>query len=140
MREEAGEATKKTTPVSRLSALRKILIDNDYIRYINVVDAELRDELIEGQLVEIHGEIRVSAFGEFVDIAVEFLDLGTKFSGLFGDAMQIDPATEQGIRYLEHITSKGVPVYVTCPKQPEAKRGFEFASILNPSVSFVQRT
>jgi hypothetical protein len=132
VREEAREATKKTTPVSRLSVLRKILIDNDYIKYVNVVDAELRDKLIEGQLSEIYGEIRVSAFGKFVDIAVEFLNLRTKFSGLFGDARPIDSATEQGIRYLEHITSKGVPVYVTCPKQPDTKRGFEFASIFNP--------
>ena len=68
-REEAGEAIKKTTPVSRLSALRKILIDGDYVRYVNAVGTGLRDELIEGELVEIHGEVRTSAFGEFVDIA-----------------------------------------------------------------------
>lgn len=132
IQEEAGEAIKKTTPVSRLSALRKILVDNDYVRYVNAVSDELRQELIQGELVEIHGEVRTSAFGEFVDIAVDFLELGAQFSGLFGNAMQIDSEIEQGIRYLEYVTSKGVPVYITCPKHPEARQGFDFASILDP--------
>ena len=132
VREEAGEAIRKTTPVSRLSALRKILIESNYLRYVNAVDIALREELIEGELIEVHGKVRASAFGTFVDIAVQFLDLGTRFRGLFGKAMQIDPETEQVIRYLEYITSRGVPIHITCLKQPEAKRGFEFASILSP--------
>lgn len=132
IREEAREATKKSTPVSRLSALRKILVENDYVRYINAVSEGLRDGLIEGELIEVHGDTSTSAFGEFVDMSVEFLNLGTKFSGLFGDIAKIDPQTEQLIRYLEHVTSKGVPIHIAPPKQPGAKRGFDFARILDP--------
>lgn len=131
-REEASEATKKPTPVSRLAALRKILVDGDYVRYINAASTELRDGLVEGELVEIRGEIRASAFGQWVGIFTEFLSLGAQFSAVFGKALSVNPETEQQIRYLEYITSKGVPIYVTCPKHPEAAQGFEFASVLVP--------
>lgn len=140
IQEEAREAIKKTTPVSRLSALRKILVDNDYTTYVNAVSDKVRDGLVKGELIEVRGDVRTSSFGELVDIATEFLNIGTKFGSLFGGAMKIDPETEQIIRYLEYSTSKGVPVYITCPRQPNTKRGFDFACILNPDSLMVSKS
>ncbi|MCE5294949.1 MAG: hypothetical protein LLF94_10110 [Chlamydiales bacterium] len=132
VREEASEAIKRTTPVSRLSALRKILLDNNYVRQVNAVNIDERTGFIEGELVEVYGSINPSAFGEFIDIAVEFMKIGTQFSDLFGNAIKIDPRVEQGIKYLEYATSKGIPIQISCAKSETAKQGFDFASILVP--------
>jgi hypothetical protein len=133
VREEAREAIRKTTPVSRLTELRRILIENDYVKFVNAVNMELRNGLVEGELVEVYGDVALSAFGEFVDIAVEFLEVTKEFSGLFGDAVQIDPQVEQGIQYLKRVTSTGIPILISCPPYPNTEKGFMFASILNPN-------
>jgi len=132
VREEASEAIKRTTPVSRLSALRKILLENKYVRQVNAVSIDERTELLEGELVEVYGSVTTSTFGEFIDIAVEFIKIGTQFSGLFGNAIKIDPQVEQGIKYLEYATSKGIPIQISCAKSETVKQGFDFASILVP--------
>lgn len=132
MREEASEALKKTTPVSRLSALRKILLEQDYVQYINAVTQNLHDELREGQLVEVHGEISVSAFATLAQWAVQLREFGSRFGALFGDPVQIDKDTAQGIRYLEYVSSKGIPIYISIPLAPDVKRGFDFACSLSP--------
>lgn len=129
VREEAREATRKQTPVSRLAALRDILIENEYLRYINAVDEELHDALEEGELVEIHGPITRSAFEELVDIGVKLLDWSTKFGELF-NISEFDDRTKQRIRYLEHVTSAGIAIRVSPPKRSGARRGFDFACIL----------
>lgn len=132
IREEAREATRKQTPVSRLAALREILIENEYVQYINAVDEELHDALEEGQMVEVYGEVARSAFDEFVDVSVDFLNLGTEFSGLFGEAMDLDSETQQAIGYLERVTSRGAAVSISPPKREGARREFDFACILTP--------
>jgi hypothetical protein len=139
IREKASEAIKHTTPVSRLSALRKILIDNDYMRQINAVNIDKRGEFQEGELVEVYGNASPSAFGEFIDIAVEFVNIGKQFSGLFGNAMTIDPKIEQAIKYLELTTSKGIPLQILCANEPTSKQGFDFASILAPDCLKVKK-
>lgn len=140
VREEAREAVGKQTPVSRLADLRRILIDNEYVQYINATDMELRDTLSEGAILEVRGELTVSAFGELVDVASKLLSLTEAFGGLFGDTTKIDPQTEQGIRYLEHVTSKGIPVYVQPEKLRKARRAFDFACILDPNDLRVARS
>jgi hypothetical protein len=140
VREEAREAVKKQTPVARLATLRKILIDNEYVQYIDVTDEEIRASLVEGSLVEVRGELAISAFGELVDIASQFLNLTTAFSGLFGELNKIDTDTEQAIRYFEHIASKGIAVYVQPEKRSTARRGFDFACILDPNALRVTRS
>jgi len=132
MREEASEALKKTTPVSRLSALRKILLEQDYVQYINAVTQNLHDELREGQLVEVHGEISVSAFTTLAQWAVQLREFGSRFGALFGNSVQIDEETTQGIRYLEYVSSKGIPIYISVPRALDVKRGFDFACSLSP--------
>jgi hypothetical protein len=132
VREEAREAVKKPTPVSRLVALRKILIDHEYVQYINATDEELHSTLVAGTLVEVRGELAVSAFGQFADLASEYLNFAKTFGGLFGESMKVSAETEQGIRYFEHVASKGVAVYVQPEKQSTARRGFDFACILDP--------
>jgi len=132
MREEASEALKKTTPVSRLSALRKILLEQDYVQYINAVTQNLHDELREGQLVEVHGEISVSAFTALAQWAVELLEFGSRFGALLGDSARIDEETTQMFRYLEYVSSKGIPIYISVPRAPDVKRGFDFACSLSP--------
>jgi hypothetical protein len=132
VREEASEAIKRTTPVSRLSALRKILLENNLVRQVNAVNIDERTRFIEGELVEVYGSINPSAFGEFIDIVVEFMKIGTQFSGLFGNAIKIDPQVEQGIKYLEYAASKGIPIQISCAKSEATKQGFDFASILVP--------
>lgn len=137
-REEASEAVKKQTPVSRLVVLRKILIENGYIRYINATGEELRDTLAEGALVEVRGELTVSAFGKLVDIASRFLNLTAEF-GFLSASMKIDTETEQGLRYFEHVASKGLAVYVKPEKLSTARREFDFACILDPDSLRVTR-
>lgn len=132
MREEASEALKKTTPVSRLSALRKILLEQDYVRYINAVTQDLHDDLREGQLVEVHGEISASAFTTLAQWAVELLEFGSRFGALLGNSVQIDEETTQIIRWLEYVSSKGIPIYISAPRTPDVKRGFDFACNLSP--------
>lgn len=132
VREEAREATRKQTPVSRLAALRKILTENDYVRCISAVDRELYDALEEGELVEVYGEVAKSAFDEFVDVSVDLLNLGTEFSGLFGEIMDLDSETQQMIRYAERVTSRGTAMSIAPPKRQGARRGFDFACILDP--------
>jgi len=139
VREEAREAVKKQTPVARLATLRKILIDNEYVQYINATDEELRDTLTEGAILEVRGELAASVFGELVDVASKFLSLTTAFGGLFGESIRIDEETEQRIRYLEHVTSKGIAVYVQPEKLNTARRGFDFACILDPDDMRVAR-
>jgi len=140
IREEAREAVKKQTPVGRLATLRKILINNEYIQYIDVTDEEIRTSLVEGSLVEVRGELTVSAFGEFVDIASQLLNLTAAFSGLFGELSKLDAETEQAIRYFEHIAGKGIAVYVQPEKRSTARRGFDFACILDPNALRVARS
>jgi hypothetical protein len=137
--EEAREVVKKQTPISRLGILRRILIDNEYVQYINATGDELRDTLAEGAMVEVHGELSVSTIGEFVDIASKFLNVARAFDGLFGESIKVDAQTEQIIRYLEQVSSKGVPVYIQPEKLNTARRGFDFACILNPDSLRVAR-
>jgi|GEM_PF-4069140 len=132
MREEASEALKKTTPVSRLSALRKILLEQDYVQYINAVTQNLHDELKEGQLVEVRGKISVSAFTEIVELGVGFLETASKFGTIIGRSLEIDEETAEWIRYLEYVSSKGIPIYISVPRAPDVKRGFDFACSLTP--------
>ena len=132
MREEASEALKKTTPVSRLSTLRKILLEQDYVQYINTVTQNLHDELREGQLVEVHGKISVSAFTELVELGVRFLEIASKFGTVFGGSLEIDEETAELIKYLEYVSSKGIPLYISVPQAPDVKRGFDFACSLSP--------
>ena len=131
MREEANEALKKTTPVSRLSTLRKILLEQDYVQYINAVTQNLHDELREGQLVEVHGKISVSAFAELVELGARFLETASKFGTVFGGSLEMDEETAELIKYLEHVSSKGVPIYISIPLAPEVKRGFDFTCTLS---------
>jgi hypothetical protein len=132
IREEASEAVKRTTPVSRLSALRKVLIDNNYVRQVNSVNINDRAEFQEGELVEIFGSVNPSAFGEFIDYIGELINIGTKFNGLFNNKIQIEPKMEQAIKYFEYTTSKGIPIQILCANSQTAKQGFDFASILIP--------
>jgi len=131
--EEAHEVVKKQTPVSRLAALRKFLIDNQYVQYINVVDVERRNTLVEGAILEVQGELSISAFEELSNVASKLLSFTTTFSGLFGESIKIGAETEQAIRYFEHVASKGIPVYVQPEKLSTARRGFDFACILDPN-------
>jgi hypothetical protein len=132
IREDASEAIRHTTPVSKLTALRKILIDNDYVKQLFDINIEKRNEFYEGELVEIYGSTNPSAFGEFVDVALEFYKLSSQFGELFGSSMNIDPKTDQIFKYLEHIISKGVPIQILCASEPGSKSSFDFASILHP--------
>ncbi len=141
IREEAREAVKKQTPVSRLAALRKILIDNEYARYIDATDEEIYSTLSEGEILEVRGKLTVSAFHEFIELSSKMLNLSTTFNGLFGQSLKLDPQIAKGIRYFEHVTSKGIAIYVQPAKTTaSARRTFDFASILDPEALRVAKS
>jgi hypothetical protein len=129
VREEASEAVRQQGPVSRLIALREILIENDYVSYFNCTAETQRDTLREGTLIEVTGSLQLSAFGQVVYMASNLLELNTVFGGAFGD---IDAGTLQGMAYLRQVTSKGVVAYIEPEKCHGARRKFDFACIFKP--------
>jgi len=137
--ESAREEVGKTTPVSRLASLRAILIEREYVQYINSVSEELRPTLTVGALVEITGELNVSAFTQFIDMASGLLNLRSAYSGLFGNLINVDAETEQVIRYLADVAGKGIPVCIRPARASASKRDMDFACILSPDHMRVSR-
>lgn len=135
--EEDTEAIKKTTPVSRLAALRTILIENDFVTRVDAVDEKIRDALADGELLEVQGHVSWSAFEEFVALCGRYLDFGTEFGGLFG--IEVDSQIAQMIRYLEGVTSKGTAIRLEPGARVQATRAFDFACILNPQNLMIRK-
>lgn len=138
VREEAREATRKQTSVSRLAALRRILIENEYVPYINAVDEELHDALDEGELMEVHGHVSRSSFEEFIDMAVRLLEWSSKYGDLF-EISEIDEQTRQQIRYLGDVTNEGIAIRISPDRRSGARRAFDFACILDPENLRIQK-
>lgn len=136
---ESTETTKALTPVGRLSRLRKQLISNEWVTYINTTDIEKRDEILENTLVEIQGEIVPSEFGEFTTQIGSMLELIEKFSGFIGNAIPVTPDDLEKMRYFADLGKKVVFVYIKPQKLASAKRGFDFACLLDPEKLRVSR-
>ncbi len=132
IQEEAREAVKKTTPVSKLTSLRNILNSNEWATYINVIDDKVRPSLRPGRLVEVEGELKLSMLGKAIDRFSRLVSMAKRYGQQLGmDTSQVE-SYEAFLPYLEYLVERGVPAYISPERMTPTKAGFDFACILDP--------
>lgn len=139
VQEQAHEITKKPTPISRLIGLRKLLIDSNYLPYINIADTEQYSMLAAGRLVEVTGAITLSRFYGLVDQMDQTIRTQKALSTILSNPTPTDPKIEEITKYLSTVTSQSILIYVQPEQMGSQKRHYDFACVLDPKFLRVAR-
>jgi len=137
--ETSTETTTSQTPISRFTRLRKQLLANEWLKYINATSLDEHKDFSVGDFVEIQGEIYLSKFSLFTDILSQHLSFYDKFGDLLGPKPTNDPQMTQKMQYFSGIGSNNIFTYIKTSKLASAKRGFDFACNMNPNKLLINR-